>query len=171
MSNRVFEWLPYTMRPGGHNMDRMHNRVAGDGLPPGPHTSVHAAPHTAVQRSGASWAQSAFMLNSPCSASHALVSPTPLAMGLAIRRRPLHGRSPERQLPSPSTWRLKITVGILPFWKKFVLVQGTCTPQNHAHAGRTQLREPKRRFRQNLNSTRNFTARLRWPLGNRGRRI
>lgn len=62
------------------------NRVAGRVSPPGPHTTARADPHTAVQRSGASSAQRVLTPSNPCSASHALVSPTPLAMVLAMCR-------------------------------------------------------------------------------------
>jgi membrane fusion protein, multidrug efflux system len=49
-----------------------------------PHTTWHAGPHQAVQRSGASDAQRLFRLTSPCSCNHLFVMPTPLAMVFAM---------------------------------------------------------------------------------------
>ncbi len=49
------------------------------------------------------------------------------------------------QLPSPRTLSPRMTVGMLPSREPPVFVQGTCTPQVHAHVGRTMNRSSESR--------------------------
>ena len=67
-------WL---VGPAPQMPDNRARAIIADGPP---HTTGHAGPHPAVQRRWASDAQRVLRLSSPCSASHALVMPTPLAM-------------------------------------------------------------------------------------------
>jgi hypothetical protein len=45
-----------------------------------------------------------------------------------------------------------------------VSYRGLAPHNNHAHDGRTQSREPERRIRRNLKSTRTVAVRLRWSF-------
>ena len=73
-----------TSRIGSCSQRRHINRVRAVISDRPPHTTWHAGPHQAVQRSGASDAQRLFRLTSPCSCSHLFVMPTPLAMVFAM---------------------------------------------------------------------------------------
>jgi len=51
-------------------------------------------------------------------------------------------RAPDPQLPSPSALSIGGDIWYNVLFETYSLAQGTCTPQVHAHAGRTKKVEP-----------------------------